>query len=314
MRTPVFVVTGLLESGKTTLVKNMFESPDFRNGGPTLLICCEEGSEKYERDFLSGANLTKVTVDKPEKLTPSLLKNYEAFYHPRQVVFEYNGMWKMDDLFNTQMPDGWYVAGVYSTVNCETAELYFFNMRTIFMEPLSASNMIIFNRCTDMVNRGMLRRNIKAFNMGAQVIFERPDGTMVEQTAEDLPYDVNQDVIEINDEDYGIFFVDTMENPQLYDGKSVKFKAQFYVDHTLPKNTFVPGRFVMTCCAEDIQFLGHDCRYDRKRLPYNVKDWIKVKAKVKYEYVAEYGEEVPILYLESISTAKKAEDDIVYLT
>lgn len=314
MRTPVFLVTGLLESGKTTLIKNMFRSPDFRNNGPTLLIACENGSEEYDRDFLTEANLTKVTVDKPEKFTESLLKNYEAFYHPKQVVIEYNGMWKMDQIYNTALPQGWDYVSIYSTVNCETAELYFFNMRTIFMEPLSQSNIIIFNRCTENVNRGLLRRNIKAFNMMAQIIFERPDGTMVEQTAEDLPYDVNSDVIHINDEDYGIFFVDTLENPELYDGKTVTFKAQFYVDHTLPKNTFVPGRFVMTCCAEDIQFLGHDCRYDRKRLPFNVKAWINVKARIKYEYVPEYGEEVPIMYLESIKPAPKAEDEIVYLT
>ena len=51
MVTPVFVISGLLDSGKTTLIKNMFRSPDFRNNGPTLLIMCEDGEEEFEREF-----------------------------------------------------------------------------------------------------------------------------------------------------------------------------------------------------------------------------------------------------------------------
>ena len=51
----------------------------------------QEGEEEYEREFLTEANITKVVVEGREKFTPSLLKNYEALYHPRQVVIEYNG-------------------------------------------------------------------------------------------------------------------------------------------------------------------------------------------------------------------------------
>ncbi|WP_302826582.1 hypothetical protein [Anaerofustis stercorihominis] len=53
MNTPVFVISGLLESGKTTLIKNMFLSPEFKAGGPTLLILCEEWEEEYVREFLT---------------------------------------------------------------------------------------------------------------------------------------------------------------------------------------------------------------------------------------------------------------------
>ncbi|MFR1476066.1 MAG: hypothetical protein ACLSB9_10160 [Hydrogeniiclostridium mannosilyticum] len=39
-------------------------------------------------------------------------------------------------------------------------------------------------------------------------------------------------------------------------GKTVRFTAMVYRSDKLPKNTFVPGRFGMTCCAEDISFVG----------------------------------------------------------
>ncbi|WP_290772098.1 GTP-binding protein [Anaerofustis sp.] len=312
MNTPIFVVSGLLESGKTTLIKNMFRSPEFRNNGPTLLIVCEDGEEEYDREFLTSCNVHKVTVEECEKFTPSLLQNYEALYRPRQIIIEYNGTWKMDMLLDTKLPLGWEIASVYSVVNCESAELYMLNMRAMFMEPLGLSSLIIFNRYEDGMDRAKLRRNIKALNPMAQIVFERVDGSVVEETSEDLPFDINADVIEVKDEDYGIWFIDTLDNPGHYIGKKVKFKAQVYTDKSLPMKTFVPGRFAMTCCADDIQFLGHECRYFKNKLGFNSRDWVDVWVRVEYEFNPQYGEDIPILYLEKIKGASKPSDELVY--
>ena len=40
---PLFIVTGLLESGKTTLIKEIIENNISYQEGNTLLIVCEEG-------------------------------------------------------------------------------------------------------------------------------------------------------------------------------------------------------------------------------------------------------------------------------
>ena len=312
MVTPVFVISGLLDSGKTTLIKNMFRSPDFRNNGPTLLIMCEDGEEEFERDFLSECQITKVTIDDIEKFTPTLLQNYEALYRPNQVVMEYNGTWSMDTLLKTDFPENWQIASVYSLVNCETAEIYMLNMRAMFMEPLNLSSLIICNRYEDDMDRAKLRRNIKALNPTVQIVFERSDGSVVEETEEDLPFDINADIIDVSDVDYGVWFIDTLDNPGHYMGKKVRFKAQVYTDKSLGRNTFVPGRFAMTCCADDIQFLGHECKYFLKNFSYKNRDWVEVLVHVEYEFNVEYGEDVPVLYLESIKKAVKPEDEIVY--
>ena len=39
-KTPIYLVTGFLESGKTSLIKNMLEDEDFSAGERTLLIVC----------------------------------------------------------------------------------------------------------------------------------------------------------------------------------------------------------------------------------------------------------------------------------
>ena len=47
MVTPLFVCTGFLDSGKTTLVKDTLMEQDWIEEGLTLLIVCEEGEEEY---------------------------------------------------------------------------------------------------------------------------------------------------------------------------------------------------------------------------------------------------------------------------
>lgn len=309
---PVFVISGLLESGKTTLIKNMFRSPDFRNNGPTLLIMTEDGEEEFERDFLSKCNITKTVIEDIDEFTPSLLNNYEALFNPNQVLIEYNGTWSMNKLLETTFPENWELESVYSLVNCETAQIYMLNMRSMFMEPLNISSLIICNRYEDGMDRSKIRRNIKALNPASQIVFERVDGSVVEETEEDLPFDVTKDVIEVEDNDYGIWFIDTLDNPGHYIDKKVRFKAQVYTDDSLKRNTFVPGRFAMTCCADDIQFLGHECRHFIKNFKYKKSDWVEVLVHVEYEFDVNYGQDIPILYLESIKECKKPEEEVVY--
>ena len=42
---PVFLITGFLESGKTTFIKEIFNDPEFYDGEKILLIVCENGVE-----------------------------------------------------------------------------------------------------------------------------------------------------------------------------------------------------------------------------------------------------------------------------
>ena len=65
----------------------------------------------------------------------------------------------------------------------------------------------------------------------------------------------------IKDEDYALWYRDVTEEPQKYQGKTVRFRGQVAMLRRERNNMFAPGRFVMTCCVEDIQFCGVPCRY-----------------------------------------------------
>ena len=78
--------------------------------------------------------------------------------------------------------------------------------------------------------------------------------------------------------------MDAMDNPKKYDHKKVRFLALVYnpADGKLRRNVFVPGRFAMTCCAEDIQFIGLKCKYDKAvEIPH--KSWIYITAEIHNE-------------------------------
>lgn len=312
METPIYLFTGFLESGKTTLIQAVVEDdPDFLEDGATLLLLCEEGEIRYPKDFLQRHNIIVHQVEDKEQLCPSFWEDCRRVYRPRQVIIEYNGTWEIDALGNSGIPEDWPIDGIYSTVNAVTAELYLQNMRKMFMEQLKVSNLIIFNRCTDELDRLKFRRNLKVLNPEVQIAFEKADGTMYGNQQEELPFDYSGRQIELDDMDYGLWYLDAMEHPERYIGKEISFTARFCASAKPGQPYFVPGRHVMTCCEEDIQFLGFICEFDREP-EFKHGDWVHVTAVFGYQYMDMYREEGPVLELVRIEKAKQPEPELVF--
>ena len=84
MDIPVYLITGFLESGKTTFLQGVLGDPDFSQGERTLLIVCEEGIEEYDQKILgsANANTTMVVVEDKEDLTPSFLQQLQKCLLP----------------------------------------------------------------------------------------------------------------------------------------------------------------------------------------------------------------------------------------
>ena len=62
MATPMFIVTGFLDSGKTTMIKDTLMEQEWIEPGLTLLLLCEEGEEEYEESFLKKQEKWQLTV------------------------------------------------------------------------------------------------------------------------------------------------------------------------------------------------------------------------------------------------------------
>ena len=309
---PVYLFTGFLSSGKTTFIMDNLEDPGFANGDKILLIACEEGEVEYDKAVLEKNNIALEIVEEKETLTYEFFKGLHGKHRPKKVVIEYNGMWPVD-FDDLVFPRRWQLVQTITTVAEPTFTMYLNNMRSLISSQLANTDMVIFNRCTSKTEKTVLRRNVKAVNKRAQIYFEAAEGETDGFENDEMPFDINAPVIEIEDDDFGLLYVDAMDNISRYVGKTVKYKAVVYKSPKMAKNQFVPGRFVMTCCADDIGFIGFDCTCTLPELDkYQTRDWIMITAEVQSEYRKEYEGDGPVLYAKAIEPAEKPEDDLVY--
>lgn len=311
MEIPVYLFSGFMDSGKTSLIKETLIEENFGEGAKTLLIACEDGEVEYGEAELAKANTKLVMIEEEEEFTEEKLKELDNQYKPDQVFIEYNGTWEMATLMEMNLPKGWMIVQALATVDATTFDMYLANMRAMIMEQIFQADVVIINRCDDNTPKGKFRRAIKVINRKAQIAYERADGTVDNGEMEELPYDLNQDIIDITDMDYGIWYMDALDDPRKYEGKKVRFLALVYRPEKLKKGVFVPGRFAMTCCAEDITFVGFKCKYDKaSEIPH--KSWITITAEMHTEFAIEYKGKGPVLYALDVQPAEKPEDELVY--
>lgn len=305
---PVFVINGFLESGKTEFINYTLAQPYFQTKGRTLIILCEEGENEYDKSLLSKSKSDLVLIDELEAFTEEKLMELDREYKPERVIIEWNGMW---DFRKMLLPANWSVEQQITTIDASTFNTYYTNMRSLLAEMVRKSEMIIFNRCDGLIDElPNFKRNIKAVNQSADIIFEGKDGEISAIFEEDLPFDLNAPIIELDNTGYGIWYIDSLDNLDRYVGKIVQFKAMVAVPPEFPKGYFIPGRMAMTCCADDMAFLGFACEYKDSHKLLD-RQWVKVTAKVAKEYFQDYQGEGPVLKAISVDLTTKPKDEII---
>lgn len=306
MEIPVYLFLGLLDSGKTTFIDGVLEE-GFADT-PTLLIRCEQGEEEYVH---LPPTVTVVDVDTPEDLKCSLLKQLEKQYKPRQIIFEWNGMWQLGKLESEILPSNWLLYQIMTFVEAATFDNYAKNFGQLMMEKLACADMIVFNRCTPELAQALRRRNLKMVNRRAAIYLEYEDGTSEDYfTGDECPFDLDQPVIEIPDEDFGLFYVDTMENPTRYEGKTVRLKMVMCHVGKYP-DIAVPGRFAMTCCADDITFFGMVAKGENLKA-IETREWVDVTAVMGTVEHELYGDSAgPLLNIISAEVCEKPDEEVV---
>ena len=306
---PVYVITGFLDGGKTSFLKFTLKQDYFNDGSKTLLILTEEGETEYEPEFLKEYHCVLETVEDREELTAEYFRRVGKKHRPERVIIEYNGMWPVKELADLDFPFSWELYQTITVLDGSTFQLYLNNIRQMAIDLLTYTDMVIFNRCDDNTPVETYNRSLKAVNRNAEVMFEDLQGDPIEPPLI-LPYDIEGDEITIEDDDYGIFYIDAQDRPELYLGKTLHFKGMVMKSGNFPKDTFVPGRNIMTCCEADIRFLGFLCRYERTP-ELQKRSWVSVTAVLKMEYSEVYGDEGPVLYASEVTSAAAPERETV---
>ena len=306
---PIYIVAGFLDSGKTTLIHNMLDDTGFSRGQKTLLIVCEEGNEEYDEAKLARQNVHLHMVDSAEDMTPTLFVELDRQYKPERVIMEYNNVFKFVTLAGMQMPRRWELVQVITMVDATTYELQMNNMRQLMTDPMQNSDRILFNRVEEGMPISTWRKQMRAMNASTTILFEFTDGHSDDGVSdEDLPYDMKADVIEITDEQFGTFYLDSMDHPKRYDGKVIRIKGQVFDEPAVPKGFFAFGRLAMTCCANDIQPITLLCRGDMR--PSKTK-WYTLTAKAQCVYNKAQDHDMVALMQIDATVADKAKEQYV---
>ena len=305
MELPVYLFLGFLDSGKSNFINGILEEgfADSR----TLLIRCEQGEEDYVH---VPPSVTVVDVENEEDLKCSLLKKLEKEYKPQQVIIEYNGMWKLTGLEEV-LPANWLLYQVMTLVEASTFESYAKNFGQMMMEKLASADMIVFNRCTPELAESLRRRNLKMVNRRAAIYLEYPEGEPEDYyTGDECPFDMEQEIIEIPDEDFGVFYVDAMEHPDRYDGKTVHLKMIMCHVAKFP-DIAVPGRFAMVCCENDVTFFGMVAKGENLK-EIETREWVDVTAVMGTTQHELYGESAgPLLNITEVHICDRPNEEVV---
>lgn len=309
-RIPLYLITGFLDSGKTTLLIDTLEMDYFNDGQRTVLLMCEDGEVEYNAQYLAERNCRLIPIEDQSQLNTAFLEEIDRRYQPERVLLEYNGMWPIQLLRDLKLPKNWGLYQAIDVIDGTTFEMYRSNMQSMIIDMVTEADMVLFNRCKEDMPLSGWKRSIRAVNRMCQMAFEDENGDELE--VEDiLPYDLKSPHIDLEDPDYGIWYLDIQEHPDRYVGKTITFTAQAMVGGRVPKGCFVPGRNAMTCCAEDIRFFGFLCKYDKAK-SLKKGEWVKVTAEVRWEQAAVYDGEGVVLYAQSVEPGERPEDPLVY--
>ena len=301
---PVYAFTGFLDSGKTKFIQETFEDERFNAGERTLLLVFEEGEEEYDISTYPHKNVYLEVLDQA-KVTTKELAALQKKYRAERVVAELNGMQQVGDLY-MRFPEEWVVAQEVMFADSTTFIAYNANMRNLMMDKMVGAQMIVFNRLQKGADVMPFHKIARAANRKVDILYDYTDGsTEFDEIEDPLPFDINAPVIEVKDEDFALWYRDVTEEPEKYDGKTVRFKAQVAMLKRDKDNMFAPGRFVMTCCVDDIQFCGIPCRYTQAKT-LDPRSWVMVTAKISAEKHRLYrGDIGPVLT--AVTVEKNAE-------
>lgn len=311
---PVYLFTGFLESGKTSVIQETMEDERFNTGEKTLILLCEEGEVELDKSRFYGQNVVIETVESESDFTPDRVGAWAKTHRLDRVLIEYNGMWQMKTLFEN-LPEGWFIFQSMMFVDSATFLTYNANMRSLVFDKIANAEMVVFNRAGDFIDKEKFHQIVRETgNRRAQIVYEYENGTMEYDEIEDpLPFDKTADVIVIEDEDYALFYQDLSEDLDFYHGKKVRFKGIVARDKRLGIGSFIAGRHIMTCCADDIEYNGVVCFYKTKNgadVPLANRDWVLLEGEIRVERHKLYKQKGPVLYVTSYAATSKPKQEV----
>lgn len=250
---PIYIFSGFLESGKTSAIITTLSDTNFNIDTKNLIIALEDGIVSYSEKFQEENNATVIYLN--EKLTAKYLQEVSKEYD--RIIIEANGSYKLEELLiDIDSPD-FQVVEILAFFNTETFKLHLNNLKPFIYDVVKYSDVVVFNRYNKQ-DKKYLRNNIKAINPNITIIYENQNKEVEKDTPEDI-FNLEDDNLTINDTDFGLWYMDSLDNPYKYENKKININVKLLEKIPNYENVGLFGREAMVCCADDISKIGIIC-------------------------------------------------------
>ncbi len=308
---PVYIFTGFLDSGKTTNVRDLVRSMQEADFLRTLLIVCEQGEEEYDADGLSKIGVALRYIDDELSFNDDVITDLLLEVRPERIIVEFNGMW------NVSRPKViWDPEQILEImmIDASTFENYLGNLKAVIADQIRSADLIIFGRCDEVADSlSMYRRSCRALNRNANIVFRNDDGEISFDPADYLPFDLDAEKIELDDDNFAAFYIDAMENPDRYVGKTVSYSGMILNSRKNGDHSFIAGRIAMTCCSEDLTVFGFICDAEGEH-EFASEEWVDICCVMQKEYSEKFELWHPVCKVSSIVPSKEPGKRIIRVT
>ena len=296
MKIPVYLFTGFLEGGKTSIIQESLNDQNFNSGEKTLVLMCEEGIEELNPEEFWGRNVSVQLIEDPSCINRAYFEEITKNRKIDRIIIEYNGMWTLQTLYD-EMPTNWAIYQNMMFADANTFVSYNNNLRQLTVDKVRDAEMVVLNRTPDTIDKEEIHKIIRGISRRAAIVYDYPDGHVEYDEIEDpLPFDLEAPVVNIEDEFYALFYRDLSEEMEKYQGKTIRFKGIVATDASMGDKSVLAGRHVMTCCADDIAFNPLVCIFSEKT-NLKTRDWVTLTGTIKIEKHKLYRGPGPVLYV-----------------
>lgn len=287
---PVILIRGFLDAGKSTYLNSLFKTLD--SDGSKLLISCEEGETEYDPALLAEKHITLTALEDEDEFQREALEQLARQVQPACIFIECNAMWKMIEF---ELPTDWHIQKRIALLAGPTLDLYLINMRAILGPMLSRCDQIIINRSAPERLVSAKQRLRPLLDDISVVSIVTDHGTYGFTDVEDqLPYSMEQPIVEITPQNYVFWFYDCQDNRSRYEGKTICVSGDIKKSPIFQEHEFALGKIAITCCEADMSFLGFLAQYE-KMDSFGQYTHVCAIATVQYRYMQNYQKVMPYL-------------------
>lgn len=118
-----------------------------------------------------------------------------------------------------------------------------------------------------------------------------------EQRQPENPETWVKDKIVFTDSNYFLNLIELYYEQDTYDGVEVEIMGFLYIEEDWEKDEFLLGRFMISCCEDDMDLIGLMCKYD-KASELVTDNWYMVKGIFRKATPYPYIEVVEIITIE----------------